>query len=103
MNEESLRDTAGVEARMTGVRPAQQGVAVGCVIENQTARQAGSVVFVVRLEDRQGKTLAANPLGNVLELKPHESRAVRLFVPVEGGLPDFYKLVIEVSLVRWGK
>lgn len=85
--------------RVDGVRRSAAGVAVVCIVENRTGREAASVVFTVDLATEDGRVLVTNPLGNVLRLRPGESRTAQVNFPTFA--PGSAHPVARVSLVRW--
>jgi hypothetical protein len=101
LDEASLRDTSGIEVRVTDARRIQRGVRVGCLAENQAEREAASVVFGVEIKTADGRVLAANSLRNVLALPPGECQTAQLHVPTMTDIPPAFQAVARVSLVRW--
>lgn len=100
-NEASVRDIAGISIRVDEAVVSSKGLSVPCEIENQTRRTATSVVFTVELATEDGRVLSANPLGNVLDLKPGESRSMQVPMPVAADLPAGLLTRAQVNLVRW--
>lgn len=99
-NQQSLRDTAGIEATALAVVPAGNGYRVQCRLVNRRQRLAEQVVFQVGLIETDGRTLAVNPLASASALAPGETRETAVFVPATATRAS-PTAVVEVSLVRW--
>lgn len=103
VSEDSLRDTTGIEMEVGDMDASPGGVSVAVHLHNRTERVAASVVFTVEVVDGAGRTLMVNPLGNSLNLRPGESRAFDVPIPVP---PDADPAAASsargrVNLVRW--
>lgn len=103
VSEDSLRDTTGIEMEVGDMEASPGGVRVAVQLHNRTERAAASVVFTVEVVDGAGRTLLVNPLGNSLNLRPGESRAVDVPIPVppatDSAADNFARG--RVNLVRW--
>ena len=101
LTEDSLRDVSGIEINVEEALVSPKGLSVNCLIENQTRNVASSIVFTVEITTENGQVLAANPLANMLGLKPDESRAIQVLVPSVPELPPLFFTRARVDLVRW--
>lgn len=100
-SEDSLRDVTGVEIRVAEALSSPRGLFVSCVAENQTQKVASSLVFTVEITTEDGHVLATNPLGNILGLKPGESRTIQVPMPSNSELSPPFLTRARVDLVRW--
>ncbi len=96
-----LHDTAGIEVIAGAVHYTLHGLAVPCIVENHTDRQAASIVFSVDVLDAQGTVIASNPLANVLDLAPHASCEIAVPLFINDPPPIDYRVQTQVNLVRW--
>jgi len=101
INEDSVRDVSDVEIQAADALVSPKGLMVLCWVENQAQRVASSVVFTVEITTEDGRVLAENPLGNILGLKPGESRAIQVPMPAIPELPSSHLTRARVDLVRW--
>lgn len=101
LSEESLRDVTGVEIRVAEALSSPRGLFVSCVAENQTQKVACSLVFTVEITSESGLVLATNPFGNMLGLKPGESREIQVPMPSNSELSPPFLTRARVDLVRW--
>ena len=101
LNEASLRDVSGVEVQAEDALVSPKGLIVHCWVKNRTRHIASSVVFTVEIATEDGRILAENPLGNILGLKPGESRAIQVPMPAIPELPSSHLTRARVDLVRW--
>ncbi|OJV26991.1 MAG: hypothetical protein BGO12_16760 [Verrucomicrobia bacterium 61-8] len=101
LSEESLRTVTGVEIRVAETQSSPRGLFVSCVAKNQTQKVASSLIFTVEITTESGHVLATNPLGNMLGLKPGESRAIQVPMPSNSELSPPFLTRARVDLVRW--
>ena len=99
-SENSLRDTAGIEATALSIQLAERGYRVQCRIVNHLRQFAEQVVLEVALVDANGNTLAANPLAGTSALAPGETRELAVFVPAPT-VASNAGAKVKTSLVRW--
>ncbi len=102
ITEDDLRDVAGIAIQTTDMEVAPDRLTVHCRLENQTERPAVSIVFTVEALAEDGAVVAVNPLGNVLDLLPGDSREVAVPVPMPPGATTPHETRAKVNLVRWG-
>ncbi|MFV0338490.1 MAG: hypothetical protein ACK5LK_09660 [Chthoniobacterales bacterium] len=101
--EASLRNVNGIEIQTKNIHRSDQSLSVDCQLKNQSERNAYSVAFTVRILAANGDLIAANPLGNVLDLKPETTQSITIPIPVSAAqeLPENIQANAEVNLVRW--
>lgn len=103
LTEADAQDIAGMELRVGEATATPEGAMVTAEIENQTRREALSVVFTAEVLDEGGRLLGANPLGNVLNLQPGESRTIEIQVPLPQASEEALTARGKINLVRWKK
>lgn len=103
LTEADAQDTAGMGLRVGEATATPEGALVTAEIENQTRREALSVVFTAEVLDEGGRLLGANPLGNVLNLQPGDSRTIEIQVPLPQAPEGTLTARGEINLVRWKK
>lgn len=99
----SLRDVAGMEIEAGEFEVSSESVTVHLLLKNHTRRPAASVVFTVEVLDDQETPLAANPLGNALNILPGASRSLAVPIPLPSTVnPSSVQGARgRVNLVRW--
>lgn len=103
LTEADAQDIAGMDLRVGEATATPEGAMVTAEIENQTRREALSVVFTAEVLDEGGRLLGANPLGNVLNLQPGESRTIEIQVPLPQASEGALTARGKINLVRWKK
>ena len=102
-DETQMRDTTGIQATVADGQWHRGRYTALLTVTNGAAVPASSVVLTVELMDVRGEVVGSNPLVNLLDLQPGETRAQRIMVPVfaadasmEGVVPR-----AQVTLARW--
>ena len=101
LTEDSVRDTSGITIQADAAVVSDSRITIPCRIQNHTHREAASIVFTAEATTEDGRVLAANPLGNVLDLKPGEARSIQIALPPVADLPAPVLSGARVDLVRW--
>lgn len=101
ITEADLQKTDGIRIQALGLEVIGANRDVSVELTNQTDRTARSVVFEVTLLDQDGQIIATNPLGNVLDLSPGDTRHLTIPLPLEAPAPPGSQPSAKISLVRW--